>query len=307
MNELKKIPLLLPALVNFDKEMKIINWIGPPTISNEILCFIELLFLFALSRVPFLIDDTVSEEDENSKSDQYQNFDDKPPSNENIKSEENIKFEENIKSEESIKPEESIKSEENTQERSMPTEKLIEELETQLKGVNSTRGQKKSQTQSESFSLSQRLVQQFQIQEKKRYETPDQPFVYQIGGVDFPVPPITGGKFKASDKGIFLSDKPLYLNLLVLVREASARLPGGVGTRKDITRLILQSQYVKQDTPKAQLNTALSGALERLQSETDNCVKFLSELQLWICLHKFHTPDDYSHIRASKKKKEKKE
>jgi hypothetical protein len=41
------------------------------------------------------------------------------------------------------------------------------------------------------------------------------------------------------------------------------------------------------------MNTVVSGALDRLHSEEDPCVKYDSDQKLWIYLHRNRKPDDF--------------
>jgi len=82
------------------------------------------------------------------------------------------------------------------------------------------------------------------------------------------------------------------VTLLCLARDAAARLPDAVGTRADILELIQYSQYLKfeQETAEAsttleQLSVIISGALDRLHYEADQCVRYDSDRKLWIYQH----------------------
>jgi nuclear factor related to kappa-B-binding protein len=57
---------------------------------------------------------------------------------------------------------------------------------------------------------------------------------------------------------------------------------GGVGTRPDVSMLLRDSQYVVETITDAQINSVVSGALDRLHSEKDPCVRFDSEQKLWM-------------------------
>ncbi len=48
--------------------------------------------------------------------------------------------------------------------------------------------------------------------------------------------------------------------------------------------LLKDSQYVVETATDAQINTVVSGALDRLHSETDPCVKFDADQKLWMYL-----------------------
>jgi nuclear factor related to kappa-B-binding protein len=115
--------------------------------------------------------------------------------------------------------------------------------------------------------------------------------------------------------------RPAHVNLLGLVRDAAARLPGGVGTRPDVAILLKDSQYptslfvliffvfffnraktdtfalasrwVVEEIPNGKLNTVVSGALDRLHSQNDPCVRFDPDQKLWIYLHRLRKEDDF--------------
>jgi hypothetical protein len=64
-------------------------------------------------------------------------------------------------------------------------------------------------------------------------------------------------------------------------------MPGGVGTRPDVALLLKDSQYVNETVTDSQINTVVSGALDRLHSESDPCVKFDPDQKLWMYLFSF--------------------
>ena len=47
---------------------------------------------------------------------------------------------------------------------------------------------------------------------------------------------------KARDHFLLHKDRPPHISLLCLVRDAAARLPGGIGTRPDVAILLKDSQ-----------------------------------------------------------------
>ena len=88
-----------------------------------------------------------------------------------------------------------------------------------------------------------------------------------------------------------MSDRPSYVTILCLARDAAARLPEGVGTRADICDLLKDSQYTNEKLSDSQINNIVSGALDRLHYEKDPCVKYDLQKKLWIYLHKNRTLD----------------
>ena len=78
--------------------------------------------------------------------------------------------------------------------------------------------------------------------------------------------------------------------------DAVARLPNGEGTKNDICKLLKESQFIVPITSKTMetsLTNVVSGALDRLQSEKDSCVKFDTSRKLWIYLHSQRTEEEF--------------
>jgi nuclear factor related to kappa-B-binding protein len=99
--------------------------------------------------------------------------------------------------------------------------------------------------------------------------------------------------FKARDHPLLTSVRPPSVNILSLVRDAAARLPGGIGTRADVALLLTDSQFVVSDAEESQRSQAVSSALDRLHSEYDPCVKYDKEQKLWIYLHRRRKLEDF--------------
>lgn len=53
------------------------------------------------------------------------------------------------------------------------------------------------------------------------------------------------------------------------------------------------SQFLAPGVTDAQINTVVSGALDRLHSEKDPCVKYDVNRKLWIYLHRNRTEDEF--------------
>jgi nuclear factor related to kappa-B-binding protein len=84
------------------------------------------------------------------------------------------------------------------------------------------------------------------------------------------------------------------VSLLCLVRDAVARLPCGLGTRSDVVCLIRDSQYAVESVTDGQVNSVVSGGLDRLHAEKDPCVRYDSDKKLWFYLHKRRKPEDFN-------------
>ncbi|KAK6621385.1 hypothetical protein RUM43_011691 [Polyplax serrata] len=135
----------------------------------------------------------------------------------------------------------------------------------------------------------------FQEQESERFENPHKAFTYRMHGYESVVGPVKGiyntqtssSVLKPRGHNLLTVNRPSYVTILALVRDAAARLPNGEGTRADICLLIRDSQYL--DLSEAAENTlqgVVSGALDRLHYEVDACVKFDTKRKLWIYLHR---------------------
>ena len=138
----------------------------------------------------------------------------------------------------------------------------------------------------------------FRCQEQLRFENPDRAFQYTaVDGGKAMVAPVKriNGKLaaKAREHSMLEFDRPAHVTILCLVRDAAARLPGGVGTRADVCTLLKDSQYFVQETPEAQLNQVVSGAMDRLHYEKDPCVRFIPDKKLWVYLHRDRREEDF--------------
>jgi len=110
------------------------------------------------------------------------------------------------------------------------------------------------------------------------------------------------GLLPERDHFFLKSDRPRHISLHSIVRDAVSRLPCGLGTRADVVTLVRDSQYVADNVTDAQVNSVVSGALDRLHSEKDPCVRYDSSQRLWTYLHKRRRPQDFycrtSRLRA---------
>ena len=142
----------------------------------------------------------------------------------------------------------------------------------------------------------------FRVQERRRYENPHMAFTYRQHGYESVVAPLKGiythapGVSKARDHNTLVADRPNFVTILSLVRDATARLPNGEGTRWDICELLRSSQYLAPNTSDSVLQTIVSGALDRMHAENDPCVKYDTKRKLWIYLHRNRTEADFDRL-----------
>lgn len=131
------------------------------------------------------------------------------------------------------------------------------------------------------------------LQEALRFSQPHRCFTYRLDGREYLVPPVKGvyekvsqnSNNKAREHALLINDRPSYVTILTLVRDAAARLPNGEGTRYEICDLLKQSQFVSEKAPDNHINTVVSGALDRLHYEKDPCVKYDQTRKVWVYLH----------------------
>jgi hypothetical protein len=134
-------------------------------------------------------------------------------------------------------------------------------------------------------------IESYRKQESERYKHPTLPWAYQLeDGTASIVAPVcrkvTAAGVKAREHLYLKSDRPPYITLLSITRDAAARLPDGIGTRADICQLVRDSQFIVETISDSNISSLVSGALDRLHYEKDPCVKFDIELKLWIYLHR---------------------
>ncbi|XP_058483203.1 nuclear factor related to kappa-B-binding protein isoform X2 [Solea solea] len=147
--------------------------------------------------------------------------------------------------------------------------------------------------------------QVFQVQELQRYNQPHKAFTFRMHGFESVVGPVKGvfdkemSLNKAREHTLLRSDRPPYVTILSLVRDAAARLPNGEGTRAEICELLKDSQFLAPDVTSAQVNTVVSGALDRLHYEKDPCVKYDIGRKLWIYLHRHRSQEEFERIHQA--------
>lgn len=145
---------------------------------------------------------------------------------------------------------------------------------------------------------------QYRTQECKRYQNPHKAYTFKVHGYEAVVGPVKGvygkesGVNKAREHSLLVSDRPPFVTILSLVRDAAARLPNGEGTRADICELLKDSQYLAVASDQ-QIHTVVSGALDRLHYEKDPCVKYDVNRKLWIYLHRCRTEEEFEKIHQA--------
>ncbi|XP_070346022.1 nuclear factor related to kappa-B-binding protein isoform X5 [Equus asinus] len=145
----------------------------------------------------------------------------------------------------------------------------------------------------------------FQEQERYRYSQPHKAFTFRMHGFESVVGPVKGvfdketSLNKAREHSLLRSDRPAYVTILSLVRDAAARLPNGEGTRAEICELLKDSQFLAPDVTSTQVNTVVSGALDRLHYEKDPCVKYDIGRKLWIYLHRDRSEEEFERIHQA--------
>ncbi|XP_063706103.1 nuclear factor related to kappa-B-binding protein isoform X2 [Culicoides brevitarsis] len=146
-------------------------------------------------------------------------------------------------------------------------------------------------------------IEDFREQERRRYENPHMPFTFYQHGYESVVGPIKGiytqqsvGITKAREHNMLVQNRPNFVTILTLVRDAVARLPNGEGSRSDICELLKSSQYISPTAGDQVLQTIVSGALDRMHTEPDPCVKYDPKRKFWIYLHRNRSESDFEKM-----------
>ncbi|XP_065355025.1 nuclear factor related to kappa-B-binding protein [Calliphora vicina] len=145
-------------------------------------------------------------------------------------------------------------------------------------------------------------ISEFQRQERDRFEQPHKAFTYHMHGYESVVGPVKGiyspllALSKARGHSMMVGDRPNFVTILTLVRDATARLPNGEGTRAEISELLKCSQYINRDASENVLQTIVSGALDRMHTEHDPCVRYDPKRKIWIYLHRNRTEDEFERM-----------
>ncbi|CAL5334844.1 unnamed protein product [Camellia sinensis] len=148
----------------------------------------------------------------------------------------------------------------------------------------------------------------FHREEILRYSIPERAFSYTaLDGKKSTVAPLRkcSGKPSARVRDHFMlkNNRPPHVTVLCLVRDATARLPGSMGTRADVCTLIRDSQFVVDEISDSQLNQVVSGALDRLHYELDPCVKYDRDRHLWVYLHGEREEEEFESDGTSSRRR----
>ncbi|XP_066595888.1 nuclear factor related to kappa-B-binding protein isoform X3 [Prorops nasuta] len=147
--------------------------------------------------------------------------------------------------------------------------------------------------------------EEFRRQERMRYAAPHKAFTYRMHGYASVVGPVKGiyqhnvasGLTKPRGHSLLVADRPNFVTILALVRDATARLPNGEGTRADICQLLKDSQYIREQTDnddkEGYLHSVVSGALDRLHYEADPCVRYYPRRKEWLYLHRARSESEF--------------
>ena len=68
------------------------------------------------------------------------------------------------------------------------------------------------------------------------------------------------------------------------MRDATARLPDGRGSRADVCVLVRDSNFIVDDADDKELNSAVSTALDRLQRGSDPGVRYDPVQKVWFTI-----------------------
>ncbi|XP_066148931.1 nuclear factor related to kappa-B-binding protein isoform X1 [Euwallacea fornicatus] len=144
-------------------------------------------------------------------------------------------------------------------------------------------------------------IKDYREQERRRYDNPHKAFTFRCNGYESVVGPLKGiyyppANSKARGHNMLNADRPNFVTILSLVRDATARLPNGEGTRADICELLKSSQYISSSAADNILQSVVSGALDRMHTQWDPCVKYCQKRKIWIYLHRHRTEDDFERI-----------
>ncbi|KAJ8971434.1 hypothetical protein NQ314_000690 [Rhamnusium bicolor] len=117
-------------------------------------------------------------------------------------------------------------------------------------------------------------IKDFREQERRRYDNPHKAFTYRCNNYESVVGPLKGiynpavGNTKARGHTMLSADRPNFVTILSLVRDAAARLPNGEGTRAEICELLKSSQYISSTALDNILQSVVSGMNKSKKTST---------------------------------------
>lgn len=142
----------------------------------------------------------------------------------------------------------------------------------------------------------------FQSQERIRFDQAHKSFTYRQYGYESVVGPVKGiyapisNLSKARNNNRLSGNRPNYITVLTLVRDATARLPNGEGTKLDICELLKSSQYINLEANEKELHSIVTGALDRMLTEKPPCVKFDESRKIWIYMHRNKNESEFDFL-----------
>ena len=154
-----------------------------------------------------------------------------------------------------------------------------------------------------SVSLEGEALARFHEEERRRYESPFEPFRYtslegKPAAVAAAAKKGSKGREKPTPHTMLDPDRPVVVSFASLVRDAVARLPGGEGTKADIVYLVCRSQYFAGHTAtQHQKAVSVGTTLDRLQKECDPCVQNIKGG--WGYLHLGRSDEDFEKAAAA--------
>jgi len=142
-----------------------------------------------------------------------------------------------------------------------------------------------------------RRVMHFRAQETQRYQVPERSFTFINPWGNSVVSPLKRGPAldggRPREHALLRNERPSHVTILCIVRDAASRLVHGRGTRADICDLLRDSQYLRDGATFSQLNSVVSGALDRLHYEDDAPVRYDPDTKHWCYLHNDRTEESF--------------
>ncbi|XP_046383131.1 nuclear factor related to kappa-B-binding protein isoform X2 [Ischnura elegans] len=145
--------------------------------------------------------------------------------------------------------------------------------------------------------------QAYREQELLRYENPHKAFTFRMHGYESVVGPVKGAYSqggpvnKPRGHSLLAADRPNFVTILSLVRDATARLPNGEGTRSEVCELLRDSQFLAPvGHQESYLQSVVSGALDRLHYDPDPCVRYDTKRKMWIYLHRGRSEEEFEKL-----------